>query len=534
MAREEAPIMWSDEDDLVVMREPLDHASTGSSSVSIPAPSSPDTATEPGSGMRPTSADLAGASPASASTPLSRIAWERTLTLRQRILRGSGITLVVALTIYLLAGGPGLTLVALHQAGAAINARLHPPVPQPTLEQRGYTFIKSPPGAYNLPQMSVAPAMGKDNAAWTCWTSRLSSSSQASSGAWTTQAYYTSTGGAGWTALKLPQLTAQDCSITADSQRSDSALFVLDQGQAPDGSCIAPYLYLTNDTGASWTHVPWPLGPSDGACQFQTSLQNGTIYIWSTGQLLRGFNAYAPPTGRLVVSRDAGQTWSVADTGLDDSTEYDIIGFRPGGHILASIADVRGSGGSALLMSSDDYGASWRSLGPLPGDFPQVAISTDDGVTDHGGWGRLYALSRTEINGQPSIPPQYELATAYAGQGWTPIPLPPLDGEANATSIWNQPILLGVGPARSIEVERGIVEAANAQLSPSRRLWVWNPAVRQWLLDPQVVPGNLELQGAAWRAGTQTYWVTTLQLGVPPILRIYTKSYPADLLQRLT
>ena len=62
---------------------------------------------------------------------------------------------------------------------------------------------------------------------------------------------------------------------------------------------------------------------------------------------------------------------------------------------------------------------------------------------------------------------------------------------------------------------------------------MWNPAQRIWLLDPQAIPGNLELQGATWRTGDQIFWMTTLQLGVPPILQIYTKVYPADFLARI-
>ncbi len=248
---------------------------------------------------------------------------------------------------------------------------------------------------------------------------------------------------------------------------------------------------------------------------------------------MREVNPYAPPTGRVLVSRDAGQTWALADNGLDDSAGYDIIGFRPGGHILASIADVRGQDGSYLLMSSDNYGATWRSLGRLPGGFPQVAVSTDQSVTDHGGWGRLYVLARTLANGSPSVPPQYQLASAYLGQPWAPAPLPPLASGAAPTALASQPILIGVGPDGALEVERGVVESRDAHLSPSRQLWLWNPVQRQWLVDPQVVPGNLELQGDVWSAGAQTFWITTLQLGVPPILRIYTKTYSADLLRHI-
>jgi hypothetical protein len=184
-------------------------------------------------------------------------------------------------------------------------------------------------------------------------------------------------------------------------------------------------------------------------------------------------------------------------------------------------------------MTSDDYGDSWRSLGALPGAFPQVFVSSDSAVTDHGGWGRLYTISQTAVSGLPGVPAVISLASAYIGGGWAPIALPPLAAGASVDEASGQPLVIGVGPAGALEVERGIVESVNAQLSPSRHLWVWNPAQREWLLDPQVVPGNLELQGVAWNAGAQIFWMTTLQLGVPPVLQIFMKTYPADLLAHI-
>lgn len=536
IGRDETPAAWDDEEDFVVTREWLDTAPPSVSPAYPHMRPAKNAALEPtAEGADPdiASAEAESASPMGPSAPApDRIEWERRLSTRQRATRGAGITLLLALTVYLLVGGPAATIVTLRHAGDAINARLHPPAQQPTLAQRGYTFVKSPPGAYNLPDISIAPATGQPGAAWACWASPFSS--HAPLGAWTAQAFYTSTAGARWTPVTLPQPTAQGCTVNADGASTASALVVLEQGVAPDGSCIAPYLYLTNDTGATWTHVPWPIGPSDGACQFHTALQGGAIYIWSVQPLVRGVNLFVPPSGRVLVSRDSGQTWALADNGLEDSGSYNIIGFRPGGHILALTADVQAPGGaSSRLMASDDYGATWRSLGLLPGAFPEVAVSTDQNVTDHGGWGRIYVLARTLVNGSLSIPPQYELASAYIGQPWTQIPLPPLAPGAAPTALANQPVLVGAGPAGVLEVERGVVESKNAQLSPSRRLWVWNPAQRQWLLDPQIVPGNLELQGDVWSAGAQTFWMTTLQLGVPPVLQIYTKTYPADVLRHV-
>jgi hypothetical protein len=517
MAREEMPVSWEQHDELIVTREALDDPAAGAPT---PRPRAPRRS-------------YAHERPASANDEITpaRVAWEGGLTLRQRILRAAAIGLLITLTLYLLLGGPAATRATLDSVSAALDARLHPPKPQPTLAERGYISVKSPPGAYNLPEISIAPFTGEANAAWACWASPYSPKGQR--GVWSAQAFYTANGGAHWTPLALPYTAAQNCSISADRADASSALIILSQGLAPDGSCIAPFLYLTNDTGASWRHVPWPIGPSDGACRPLTALEGGAIYIWSDKPLVRGTTPSLAPTGRFIVSRDAGQTWALADTGLDDSAGLDIVGFRTGGHILATIADTRSSSDASILMTSDDYGASWRTLGDLPGAFPQVFVSNDNTVTDHGGWGRLYELAEAETNGSPRIPAQLYLATAYIGQGWSPISLPPLAPGTATNPQSRTPLVIGLGPGGSLEVERGIVESANAQLSPARRLWVWDPTQNTWLLDPQTIPGNLQLQGATWRAGDQIFWVTTLQLGVPPILQIYTKVYPADLLHHI-
>lgn len=499
MAQEQAPVVWGDEvdDDLIVSRESLD-------------------------------ATTQRATPR--AQPSQRIGWQRALSLRQRVVRGGMISLLVVLALFLLLGGPSATVGAIHRAGAALNARLHPPKPQATLADQGYKTIKSPPGGYNLPEMSIAPITGQADAAWTCWATLFSQPGKPN--VWTAHAFYTASGGARWSTLALPTTIAQTCTVIADGESSNAALILLGQGLAPDGSCIAPYLYLTTDTGSSWMRVPWPLGPSDAACDVTAALRGGAIYLWSRTPLVRGTNPFVPPTGRLLISRDAGHTWTPADAGLDDSAGLAIVGFRSGGHILATIADVRVSGSASTLMASDDYGATWRNLGDPPGAFPQVFVSSDNGVTDHGGWGRLYEIAETETKGVPTVPPQGYLATAYVGQSWTPVPLPPLPDGAVAAAQSNQPLILGVGPVGALEAARGAIEAPNAQLSPARRMWVWNPSQSAWLLDPQTLPGNVQMYGAAWRAGDQIVWMTTLQLGVPPILQIYTKLYPADILGR--
>lgn len=455
------------------------------------------------------------------------VAGERQLTARQKAQRGATTALLFIVTLYLLLGGPTMTLNAARSLNGAIDARLHPPKPRPTLAQYPLIRLKSPPGAYNQPRLNIAPATGPGGAAWLCWTTSIGINPTL--GQWVAHPYYTGNAGDGWRPLALPFVNAPDCSVFADSLEASTALFVLSGGQGPDGVCAAPSLLLTIDTGATWKRVPWPTGATTKACAFQAALSAGVIYLWSTQPMLPGSNPYVPPTGRLIVSTDAGQSWKPADIGLDDTNGFDIVGFRPGGRILATIADVRGDGSSARLMSSNNFGQGWHDLGAVPGAFPQVFVSSDNSITDHGGWGRLYAISERNIGSTLPVPIQRIISTAYVGQAWSTLSLPPMAPGVEDNLPSREPQVVGVGPAQSLMVERGIVESRNAQFGPSRRLWVWDPAHRDWLLDPLILPGNLELQGGAWSGGDLTYWMTTLQLGVPPVLLIYMKTLTPQL-----
>lgn len=460
------------------------------------------------------------------SRPLN--SWPRALSRSQKALRATAIITLFAATLVALLGGPATVVTGARSLGTALDARLHPPQPQPMLAHHDYTAIKSPPGAYTLPDLSLAPAISPSGAAWACWTTPFASHKNV----WAPFAYYTGDGGSTWRSLALPQPVAQSCQIVADGENASAALLLLTPPYPPSGGCLAPSVYLTTDTGATWTRAT-QLEDSQAACSISAALRDGAIYLWADQPLLPDANPYVPPTGRIIVSRDGGRSWTPADAGLDDTTGFAIVAFRPGGRILATIADARVSGAATRLMESSDYGASWRDLGALPGAFAQVYAADDNGATDRGGWGRLYTLARVESHGVPTLPATYLLATTYAGQRWTPIPLPPTPTNVASDPQSLQPIPLAVGPGGALEVERGVVESFNAQLSPSRLLWLWSPTRRLWLLDPLPLPGNLQAQGDSWQAGDQTVWVTTLQLGVPPILQISTKFYPAsDLRQR--
>ncbi|HEU0026047.1 MAG TPA: hypothetical protein VFQ25_02945 [Ktedonobacterales bacterium] len=461
---------------------------------------------------------LAGATAAVPGAPT----WERRLTPRQKLTRGGIAMLAVALALLALLNGTEVARSAL----SALDTALNPPQPAPSIAAAEYALQRLPPPAQHLGRIALAPSLSQSGAAYACWVNTFRQAPSDQRGV--ASVYRTTDLATTWTRLSIPPTEARDCDVVTDSAGSDGALVIVWPGYTTGGFCQTPRLFHSADGGATWTAVSWAAPSSLTPCDTRFALDGGAIFAWSSLALV--FNPLpASATGRLIVTRDNGASWTAADAGLDDDSDLALVGFRAGGRILATTPDVRGPPGASQLMESSDYGASWRELSDLPGAFPTVYVSTDPGLTD--GWGRLYEIAQPLIGGVPADESHVILATATPGSAWTLIPLPPLASSAGDTVSVGLPVVVGVGPAGSLLVERGVVPGAhNAELGAARRLWAWSVSEGRWLRDPQPSLGNANLLGWSWGHGAQTIWITSLQLGVPPTLRLFTKTFtPASL-----
>ena len=408
---------------------------------------------------------------------------------------------------------------------ARSTRRCIPPQPTPSITASDYTLEQLPPTAQHLPTIALAPAVAAPGVAFACWINPSPILPADQHGQ--VMVYRTSNFAHAWRRLDFPVIPAVDCRAVTDAAGGAGALIITMPGYTIGGSCETPNLFASRDSGATWTAIPWAEPGVTAPCDIQFALDGGAIFAWSTQPLILG-PLPANATGRLIVTRDNGATWAAADAGMGDDVGLALVGFRPGGRILATMPDVGGPPGAAMLMESSDYGASWRDLGDPPGAFPVVYTSTDPSATDGGGWGRLYVIARSFISGVPADASHLILATATLDSTWTRISLPPLAAVDDSGVEAALPVVLGVGPEGSLLVERGIVPTNNeSQLSPERRLWAWSAGQRRWLLDPQPSLGNPDLLGWGWSHGDQTVWVTSLQLGVPPTLLLFTKTYAA-------
>lgn len=449
-----------------------------------------------------------------AAAPL--ISGARRLTGRQKLARGAVVFLTVALALFALLGGPSAALSAL----SSLHASLFPPPPELTLSASDYALQQLPPPAQHLPRIALAPEVAQPAAALACWVGPHNMPLLGQVAVYRTDNFAHS-----WRRLNFPQVYGQDCALSADAAGSAGALVSVPSGYSSPGECEALKLLRTLDGGATWIPVSWIRAAAPMPCDAQFTLDGDAIFAWSTQPLLAGAQP-ASASGRLIVTRDNGATWEVADSGLADDMGLTLVGFRSGGRILATMPDASGPPGAGKLVESRDYGATWRDLGVLPGAFPVVYVTTDPSVTDGGGWGPLYVIARPLIGGVPADASHTILAMTTIGSRWTPIPLPPLAAGDTSNADVTFPIVVGVGPAESLLVEHGIVSMSyGAQLGPSRRLWAWSAGLGRWLPDPQPTLGNADLLGWGWNHGDLTLWVTSLQLGVPPTLLLFTRTY---------
>ena len=466
----------------------------------------------------PEPSPISAAADAAAS---SAAGWERRLTARQKLARGLLATLVVALALFGLLNGP----LAARGALRALDAALHPPQPPPSITASDYALQRLPQPAQHLPRIALAPVLARPGVAYACWVNPYKPAPNDILGA--TAVYKTTDLASSWTRLTFPALEAVDCDVVTDAAGSDEALVIVSPKYSTYGSCQAPRLFLTPDGGATWREVLWGNPEPPVACDTRFALEGGAIYSWSTQPLLASAQA-ADTMGRLIVTRDDGGTWTAADNGIGYDAGLDVVALRSGGRILMTMPDITGPPGSAMLMESSDYGATWRDLGDAPGAFPAVYASTDPNVTNGGGWGQLYVIGRPLINGAPAGDSQVFLATGTIGHGWTPLLLPPLTPGDTLNANTTDPDVLGVGPDGSLFVEHGIVPTNDeTQLSPARRVWAWSVSRSRWLPDPQPELGNSISLDWAWNHGQMTFWVVSLQLGVPPTLQMFTKTYTA-------
>lgn len=141
----------------------------------------------------------------------------------------------------------------------------------------------------------------------------------------------------------------------------------------PDTALLATHigLYRTSDQGRTWSEVAGGNGQvMDGLMIFklaQSPVDPDRVYVLAIPRT--GTHGATPGVPGLYTSADAGKTWKQAtpDTVWPTHTVFTIgAGSSSAGQIFTIIPALAQNG----LYVSDDFGAHWRALPPLPDAHP--------------------------------------------------------------------------------------------------------------------------------------------------------------------
>jgi hypothetical protein len=444
------------------------------------------------------------------------------LTRRQKLMRGVGGLLALVVIGFLLLGGPANTLAllsSLRQPQLALAAL------PPTLHLSQPRFLSLPPGMTSPSSLRVSPASGD---LYACWTQPDPATRPGGIPSSTLHLAVLHGSTSDWTAVRPPLARVDSCLLVPDTASPASVLLSV-YGTAPKAAdastvCALPTLYYSADAGHSWAQAVWP-STHVAACSVRLALVDGRIYVYADTPLLPPALLPAGARGRLITSADVGATWHAADDGLPETDSFALVGLRPGGHLLAETFDNSGVS-SATLWESETAGADWRSLGLLPGAYPQVYASSDAAEVSNGGWGRLYVSALTPatgaVDGRSGGTPL--VATGWPDTRWSTLPPPPATGLGD--TYVGQVEVAAVGPASALLLLRVAPVSGKNDLAPPLDIWLWNPAHTGWRRATFPLPGGSVAQGESWSGGTLHLWFVRFGSGALPSLDILALDVP--------
>lgn len=444
-------------------------------------------------------------------------AFDQRLPMRQKLVRGGLAGVVVVFAAFFMLGGPDA-------AGAFMRTLRQPPVGQLYAAHSLHSplaVLPAPGARATTPDVRISPAAGNRGDAYACWAERSPATNGATHTDGALHFAVLTTIKAQWKQLKPPVAAGTRCTLAADTLREAWLTLATYVSTPSENACALPELFLSRTSGVAWVRVPWP-DQWISACNVTLALTDGHLYITADDPLLlrNSYEVGAPE--RVMTTADAGKTWQVADVGLPFGSSVDLVGLRPGGHLLAATTDPSPPATGTLWESSTN-GAGWYSLGQLPGAAPIVAVSADPATTDHGGWGRLYVVAQTLTNGIPNGLDSPLVETGFPGETWTPLSLPaPIAG--NDDSFVNEIEAAIVGPGGALAVLRVAPTSTLNTVAPANYVWVWSPARHVWTEASFIIPANTIMQGTARDGGQMRIWMTQLTMGIPisVTIRVFT------------
>ena len=206
------------------------------------------------------------------------------------------------------------------------------------------------------------------------------------------------------------------------------------------GGFSCTFQYVSRDGGATWSTLQLPGGEKLWTLSLQTSVDasgggaSSRLYSLAAPDT----NGFAPFGSRLMVSADAGLTWTFADAPLiaQGVTPLSAAESQTGATVFADTVPVGLNSGNSPAENSaphefwrsDDAGAHWTDLGKSPsldqyGDLGQLT------ATQVGGKTLLYSEIDNIVQGPDGMPlgidgasPDSIFASADSGRTWRHAP----------------------------------------------------------------------------------------------------------------
>src|SRR5579885_488113 len=292
------------------------------------------------------------------------------------------------------------------------------------------------------------------------------------------------------------------------------------------GGNICALQYVSKDGGAHWSQVQFPASGIVGDTMILDEaigqVNENNVLRPQGNRLYAAFGPYSQYNqlegeagARLVVSNDGGSTWQFIDNGLTGAGYIcDIAPVPAGSTVFAITSDITcsaGGGESLTLWRSDNAGAHWSQVGPLPGNTDQgmVAVSVGNGgqpllyinaPTRQGG-GYLASTRPRTGNGALVDSPADLQVSIDGGKTWKSAPTQGFP-DANA----NPGLPLGVLNDGSV------VFAFITQQSgrPATAFYAWKSGDTSWRkLTPGFLAVPQSVLGTSTGAGNQTLWIVT-------------------------
>lgn len=305
-----------------------------------------------------------------------------------------------------------------------------------------------------------------------------------------------------WTLLHLPMSSGNGCQISLDPTQPQRIVVLVTNPYGNSRPCDNDSLYISDDSGNSWQHVPYSSIAPEGAQTVFCQVTMSSHYLY----LYYSFDdrVNAQQMSLLERTDDMGATWTRIDTSFGANVLFlpPQVGAEDSLAVIVRHSPPTVKDEPVLWMSSNG-GNSWEQTGTLPNQIGTFLLAPP---SSNASWlaaaTPFYALANEQI---PSN--LYRLRVFESGNGlqWSPIPPLPVSG-VNAAQPGLLQALAVTGDGRlfafGVNPKSGLSGSASIQRKmPAFWLWIWNPHISHW----QVLPTPLNYQadescGLCWNS----------------------------------